>query len=131
LDLNKTPAEHYQLGRTLAKYSSQGILFIGSGNVVHNLREISFNGNEKPFKWAVEADNWIDEQINENNYENLIDYKNKLPDYQRSIPTNEHFLPLLYILAMKQSEMTVQTVYEEIQNSSISMRSIEVVSNGQ
>lgn len=126
LDVNKSTAEHYQLGRLLAKYCDQGILFIGSGNLVHNLREISFDGNEKPFKWAVEADKWFAEQIKNNNSAALIDYKNQLPDYQRSVPTDEHFLPLLYIMAMKQQEMRVQTIYEDIQNGSISMRSIEV-----
>jgi len=126
LDINKSEAEHYALGQRLAKYSDNGILFLGSGNLVHNLGRISFREDEKPFSWAVDADTWMKEKIVENNINDLINYKKSFKNYQQAIPTNEHFLPALYILGMQDGGTEINTIYEEIQNGSISMRSFEV-----
>lgn len=126
LDANLSEAEHLSLGRKLAPFADRGILFIGSGNIVHNLRDISFEENDKPFGWAVEADRWIAEQIETGNTDALAGYKSAMPDWRRAIPTNEHFLPLLYILGMGDGKSRARTVYEEIQNGSISMRSVEI-----
>ncbi len=126
LDIHKTKAEHFALGNLLGRYCSQGILFLGSGNVIHNLSDISFNENEKPFAWAMDGDAWIREQIINRNMKHLLDYEKYFPHHGRSIPTNEHFLPLLYILGMATENSKINTIYEEIQNGSISMRSIEV-----
>ena len=126
LDMRKTNAEHFALGGLLGRYCGRGILFIGSGNVIHNLSDISFDENEKPFPWAVNGDAWIKEQISSLNIEYLLNYEKHFPHYARSIPTNEHYLPLLYILGMATGKSQIKTIYEEIQNGSISMRSIEV-----
>lgn len=125
LDLNKSEHEHFLLGKSLRRLCDN-VLFIGSGNVVHNLGDISFRENEKPFTWAVKADAWINEKITQNQFEPLIEYRTNMPDYKRSIPTNEHYLPLLYILGMKDEHDRIATLYEGIQNGSISMRSIAI-----
>ncbi len=126
LDINLNAKQHFLLGQQLGKLSNKGILFIGSGNMVHNLRDISFNDNEKPFQWAVDADLWLSDCLNNTKINELIEYETLLPDFRRSIPTNEHYLPLLYILGMHDQRNKIKTIYEEIQNGSISMRSIEV-----
>jgi 4,5-DOPA dioxygenase extradiol len=126
LDINKTENEHYHLGKELSKYSEKGILFIGSGNIIHNLRDISFDENIEPFDWAVEADSWIRDMLSTKEIDNLINYKQNMPNYHQSIPTNDHYIPLLYILGMIKSNNEIRTIYEEIQNGSISMRSIEI-----
>ena len=126
LDVHKSPEEHYELGRKLAPFSEQGILFIGSGNLVHNLRDVTFEDNAQPFRWATEADKWFKESLESGRIEELINYKSHLPNFQRPIPTDEHYLPLLYILGMKKQDQRIETIYEEIQNGSISMRSIRV-----
>ncbi|MEI6672545.1 MAG: class III extradiol ring-cleavage dioxygenase [bacterium] len=126
LDVDKSFEQHFELGKKLAKWRSEDILFIGSGNIIHNLGDISFDENSKPFAWAVQLDNWFKEQIHEYNIENLLNYSEYLPNYQQGIPTTEHYIPLLYILGMKSAEEKVTTIHESIQNGSISMRSIEI-----
>ena len=124
LDVNKTEKEHFELGTKLTVLCDRGILIIGSGNIVHNLAEITFTEDSSPFRWAIEADNWIKDQMHSGSLDALMEYKKYMPKYARSIPTNEHYLPLLYILGMKAEKNDIKTIYEEIQNGSISMRSI-------
>lgn len=126
LDANLSEAEHLALGKKLAPFADRGILFIGSGNIVHNLRDISFEENGKSFGWAVEADRWIASQIETGNTDALVNYKTAMSDWRRPIPTSEHFLPLLYVLGMRDGQSRARTIYEEIQNGSISMRSVEI-----
>ena len=71
-------------------------------------------------------DNWFKEQIKENNTETLLNYPNYLPNHRLAIPTTDHYLPLLYVLGMKNSNEQITTIHESIQNGSISMRSIEI-----
>jgi len=126
LDVHKTEEEHYLLGTKLAKYRDEGLLLIGSGNVVHNLRDISFEDDMEPFHWAVQADAWMKERTERLMIDDLIAYKRTMPNYQRSIPTNEHYLPLLYVMGMRRNGESCRTLHEEIQNGSISMRSLEL-----
>lgn len=126
LDILKTNHQHFSLGRQLGALRASEILFIGSGNMVHNLREMSYDIDDKPFEWSVKADIWLNDRLRANEFDKLIDYENHFPDYKKSIPTNEHYLPLLYILGMHNTEKHIETIYEEIQNGSISMRSIQV-----
>ena len=126
LDTGKTEREHFELGKSLRQFAERGILVIGSGNVVHNLRDINFDDDAKPFKWAASADNWVKEKTERYTIDELIDYKKHFPDYLRALPTDEHYLPLLYILGMKNDDEKVTTLFEEIQNGSISMRSLKV-----
>jgi 4,5-DOPA dioxygenase extradiol len=126
LEAGKTEREHFELGKALRKFAERGILVIGSGNVVHNLRDIDFDDGAKPFKWSMEADGWVKEKTERYAIDELIDYKKHFPDYLRALPTDEHYLPLLYILGMKNDGERVTTLFEEIQNGSISMRSLKV-----
>jgi len=126
LDIDKTEAEHYELGKKLKEYSEKGILLIGSGNIVHNLRDIDFDDNCKPFNWAIEADQWLKERIENYKIDELLHYKDFMPNYFRAIPTDDHFLPLFYIFGMKEEHNKIKTIFEEIQNGSISMRCFEL-----
>ena len=128
LDINKTLEQHFELGKKLAKYRDEDVLFIWSGNIVHNLGNISFDETSKPFSWAVKLDEWFKEQIQKNNIDKLLHYTQYLPNYEEGIPTTEHYIPLLYTLWMMLSEEKITTIHESIQNGSISMRSIETVS---
>jgi 4,5-DOPA dioxygenase extradiol len=126
LDVNKSLEEHFALGHKLAKYREENILIIGSGNIIHNLGNISFDTEAKPFDRAVEMDNWFKQQIETNNIELLLNYTKYLPNHRLAIPTTDHYLPLLYVLGMKKPEESIKTIHESIQNGSISMRSIEI-----
>lgn len=122
LDVDKSTQEHFELGKALAAFSDT-VHFIGSGNVIHNLREISFEEDASPFPWAVESDTWFKEMTEGAKVQDLIQYKETLKHSRRPIPTPEHFLPLLYIMGMKREGDSVRTLFEGMQNASISMRS--------
>lgn len=125
LDVDKTPQEHWELGKALKEFRGR-FLFIGSGNGIHNLRDVSFDENEPPFPWAKESDAWLKQKIESCSNYDLIHYSQLMPNFQRSIPTNEHYLPLLYIMAMRNDNEKAVTLFEGIQNGSISMRSFVI-----
>lgn len=122
LDHKKTPQEHYELGRKLAPLREEGVLIIGSGNIVHNLRLVDWNMDAKPYDWAVNFDEVVKKCILEKNHEALIAYEKLGHDGAQSIPTNEHYLPMLYSLALQEENEDVAFSYEGFQNASISMR---------
>lgn len=108
LDYTLSPREHYAIGRELAGLRDKGILILGSGNMVHNLGLVEIKGGGRDFNrpygfpWAIEANNLFKKLIDEGRHEELADYPALGKAVQLAIPTPEHFLPLLYILAMKQ-----------------------------
>lgn len=122
LDYRKTPQEHYELGRKLAPLREQGILMIGSGNIVHNLRVIDWNIEAKPYDWAMDIDNKVKKYIIEQNHEALISYEKLGQGAVLAIPTNEHYLPMLYSLGLQDGNEEIVFTYEGFQNASISMR---------
>ncbi len=103
LSLNRTltPAEHYEFAKTLSILRRKGVLIIGSGNIVHNLRQLDFNNPNGGYEWAEEARTTIGELILKHNHKRLIYYQDEGEAFKLAIPTNEHYLPLLYILAMQ------------------------------
>ena len=123
IDRNKTPQEHYNLAKKLLPLRREGFLIIGSGNIVHNLREIDWNG--KSYIWAEEFSKTIRQAILEGNHAHIINYK-QIKDWQKSVPTPEHFIPLLYILALKQEGESVELFNESIDLGSIDMTGILV-----
>lgn len=125
LDRKKSEREHYDLGKKL-RHKFPHILFIGSGNLIHNLREISFKELEKPFDWAVEFDRWFKDKLIKRDYESLINYRECLSNFKRAIPTSDHYLPMLYVIGMLQDSESIELLFEEIQNGSISMLSFSL-----
>jgi 4,5-DOPA dioxygenase extradiol len=126
LDYKKTPEEHYRLGKNLYELRKENVLIIGSGNITHNLRMISPDQySESITGWAFEFDDYIKKNLESNNDKNLINYKNnKL--FQYAVPTNEHYLPLLYIAGLRTESEKIEYIYEGFQHSSLSMRSFIV-----
>lgn len=125
LDVDKSERAHYELGRSLSRLPDRGLLFLGSGNVVHNLRDLSFEADARPFHWAVEADAWIAARLDAGDDDALVGYRARMPDWRRAIPTDEHFLPLLYILGMRDGSRPARTVFAGMRNGSLSMRCVE------
>lgn len=115
---------HYKCGEKLKPLRDEGILIIGSGNIVHNLRTIDFASDAKALSWAVTFDEWVKERLLKRDFSALIHEALESPDGKRSHPSHEHWLPLLYTLgaADKEDELTME--FEGIQNASISMRSL-------
>jgi len=96
LDLRRTTAEHYAIGQALAGLRDEGVLILGSGNIVHNLRVARPRGDEV-FPWAARFDDLVARLIEARDDQALIDYID-LPNAADAVPESEHFLPLLYVL---------------------------------
>lgn len=122
LDYTKGPAEHYELAKKLASLREQGILIMGSGNIVHNLRVIDWDIEAKAFDWAVRFDNIVKTCLLEGNHKRLIEYAQIGKDALLAVPTSEHYLPILYAAALQEKGEEIHFSYEGFQNGSISMR---------
>ncbi len=119
LDVELSFGAHAELGRKIAALGLSKVLFIGSGNLVHNLREVDFGASAPPFPWASEANRWLGERIAAGDREAFIGAERGMPGFSRAAPTTEHFIPALYILGMTEGSLSVE--YDEIQNGSVSM----------
>jgi 4,5-DOPA dioxygenase extradiol len=109
LDRLRSPQEHYALGQALRALRGRGVLVIGSGNLVHNLRLLSFRGGDESFgfDWALEANALFKKLIDAGRHEELAAYRTLGDAVQRAVPTPEHFLPALYVLAVKGADEAV------------------------
>jgi 4,5-DOPA dioxygenase extradiol len=114
LDYTKPAQYHYDLGKELAPLRKQGVLIVGSGNMVHNLRRVVLRGNSlsdfnTPFglEWAIEANELFKRLIRENKHQPLIDYQALGNAVQLAVPTPEHYLPMLYALALQGEDESV------------------------
>ena len=125
LDAGKPPRYHYELGKELEPLRQEGVLIIGSGNIVHNLSLANFERMDAtPYSWAFEFDTQVREHLVNRNHQALVDYNLMGRAATLSIPTTEHYLPLLYAAAAQDPNDETVFTYEGIQNGSISMRCI-------
>jgi len=103
LDSRKPGQFHYTLGKALAPLRDEGVLILASGNIVHNLRLLNYRDPTPP-AWAQEADEEIRRRIEAHDHDALVDYATLGTAARQGIPTNEHYLPLLYALALQADE---------------------------
>ncbi|MCB1196771.1 MAG: 4,5-DOPA dioxygenase extradiol [Deltaproteobacteria bacterium] len=122
LDQNQPPAFHYALGQKLALLRKQEVMLMGSGNIVHNLRKINWDTDAKPYDWVVAFDHWVKDKIITRDFQPLIADVETMPEAKLSIPTWEHYLPLLYILGASNEKDMIDFIFEGYQNASMSMR---------
>lgn len=125
LDYSKTPEMHYEIAKELKPLREKGVLIIGSGNLVHNLGLVNWQ-NEQTYDWAIEANDKIKKKIIDGNHKELISYKELGNDVKLAIPTPEHFLPLLYVLGLKNEQEKISFFNEKIELGSISMTSVRI-----
>jgi 4,5-DOPA dioxygenase extradiol len=129
LSIDETRASefHYGLARHLAPLRDEGILIMGSGNLVHNLHAYSWGRHTpEPHDWALRFETLARELIETGNHEPLIDYELIGKDAHLSAPTPEHYLPLLYILALQREGEEVSFPVEGFDGGSISMLSVKI-----
>ncbi|MCF6405839.1 4,5-DOPA dioxygenase extradiol [Chitinophaga filiformis] len=126
IDYYKPPAYHYQLAQELKELRKRGVLIVGSGNIVHNLRRISFSDNAAPFDWALEFDATVKRKTEERSFDDLLHYERLGEAAKLSIPTPDHYFPFIYGLGLAEPDEEIRFTYEEIQNGSISMRCFQV-----
>jgi 4,5-DOPA dioxygenase extradiol len=124
IDKNKTPRQHYELAKKLQILRGEGILIIGSGNIVHNLRMMNVK-IRKIYPWAIQFNDAIAKAIFENDHEKIIEFQ-KLPGARESVPTAEHFIPLLYILGLQKNGESAELFCDGIEMGSVGMASIRV-----
>lgn len=123
LDVNKTPQQHFELGQKLSFLRDHGVLIIGSGNIVHNLRQIKWQADAEAFDWAKNFDTWYKNNLKKKDFTPLIENFQSTEGGRQSVPTTEHYLPSLYMLGASRPTDKLSLVYEEMQNASISMTS--------
>lgn len=120
-------SSHYELGKRLKPLRDRGVLIIGSGNLVHNLRLIdSSEGEEASVPWAAEADEILRSHLIKGDDEALIAYPTTGKWASYAVPTLDHYLPMIYALALREEGEPLRFTYEGFQNGSISMRSFSI-----
>ena len=123
LDMRKPPQYHFDLGKKLKVLRDQGVLIIGSGNIVHNLKTISWSEDAPVADWAIEYDELIKEKLINREFNYLINDFQSMDIGKMSVPSVEHYLPLLYVIGASDENDILKFDFEGIQNASISMRS--------
>ncbi len=126
LDARLPAGGHLVVARSLAGLRERGVLIIGSGNIVHNLRLVDFRDDAAAFPWAVEADEWIGARIESRDLPALASYESAGPAVRKAVPTNDHYLPMLYALGLAGGEEPLTFTHVGMQNGSISMRCFRV-----
>jgi 4,5-DOPA dioxygenase extradiol len=124
--IEKCVQTHYDLGLQLRQLRQEGVLIIGSGNMVHNLDQIDFEIEARPFSWAVDIDKLFKQELEKNNHKFFIDFPESDTSGVQAAPTLDHYLPMIYILALQEKNEQLQFTYEGIQNGSISMRGFRI-----
>lgn len=124
LDHTQPFTYHLELGKQLRSLRDKGVLIVGSGNIVHNLKQINWEREAKAFDWAIEFDEWAKTQLLNRDQDALVFDASKSTAGKLSIPTSDHFLPLLYALGAADDTDELAFEYESIENASISMRCI-------
>lgn len=129
LDYYREPRYHYELARQLSALRRRGVLILGSGNIVHNLRMVAWDKLDKPafgYDWALEVDARIKALIETGDHTPLIDYRQLGEAGRLAIPTPDHYLPLLYILGLVESDEPITFFNDEAVGGSITMTSVQV-----
>jgi 4,5-DOPA dioxygenase extradiol len=121
------PSFHYELGKKLTSLREEGVLIIGSGNIVHNLSAYSWGESVvKPFDWAVRFEEHARELLLKGDDAPLVNYQSLGRDAILSAPTPEHYLPLLYVLGLRRKNEKVSFPVQGIDGGSISMLAVRI-----
>ncbi|HEV8117910.1 MAG TPA: 4,5-DOPA dioxygenase extradiol [Thermoanaerobaculia bacterium] len=125
IDERRPPAFHLELGRKLAPLRSEGVLIVGSGNIVHNLHAYAWGRHmPEPYDWAVRFESRVRSLLESGEVGPLVEYESLGKDALLSIPTPDHYLPLLYVIATRQQGENITFPVEGVDGGSISMLSV-------
>jgi 4,5-DOPA dioxygenase extradiol len=127
IDETKPAAFHFEIGKKLAPLREDGVLIVGSGNLVHNLHTYAWGRHPSdPHDWAVRFESAAKDIMLAGQYKPLVDYDTLGQDAALSIPTPDHYLPLLYVLATRQNNESLRFPVEGVDGGSISMLSVQI-----
>jgi 4,5-DOPA dioxygenase extradiol len=128
LDYSKPAQFHYDLAKELSTLREKDVLIVGSGNMVHNLGLLAWDNLDSGFgyDWAIEASDRMKKFIAKNDHQQLIDYKSQGMAFDLAIPTPEHYLPLLYVLALKEADEEITFFNDKPVAGSLTMTSLKI-----
>lgn len=127
IDENRSASFHFELGRKLAPLREEGVLILGSGNLVHNLHTYAWGRHPRdPYDWAVRFETTAKELMLAGDYRPLVEYSTLGRDAVLSIPTPDHYLPLLYVLGARQQADNLRFPVEGVDGGSISMLAVQI-----
>lgn len=127
IDSRQPPRFHYDVGKRLRALREEGILILGSGNLVHNLRSYAWGVDDAPpFDWALRFEKRVRELLLNGDEAQVIEYQGLGPDAKFSVPTPDHYLPLLYLLGLRNENEPLSFPVEGIEGGSISMLAVRI-----
>lgn len=129
IDYGRPPEYHYGLAKEIAALRKKGVLIIGSGNMVHNLRMVDWHKLSEPnygFDWAIEMNDIFKEKIADGNHKALIDYENLNKAAKLAIPTPDHYYPLLYNLGLQDNNDSISFFNDRLVGGSLNMTSVKI-----
>lgn len=129
LDYRQGPQYHFELAKEMASLRKKGVLIIGSGNMVHNLRMIAWdklNADAYGYDWAIEASEKMKKYISSGDYHPLINYSSQGKAFDLAIPSPDHYLPLLYALALKEDNEKISLFNDKPVGGSLTMTSVKI-----
>jgi len=128
LDYSLTPQSHYELAQELVSLRNRGVLIVGSGNIIHNLRLVAWDklSSIYGYDWAKEANERMNGYILNGDYQSLINFQSQGKAFDLAIPSPDHFLPLLYTLALKEGDEKMSLFNDKIVAGSLSMTSLKI-----
>jgi 4,5-DOPA dioxygenase extradiol len=127
IDETREPEFHYAMARSLVPLRDEGVLIIGSGNVVHNLHAYAWGKHDvAPFDWSVRFERRVRELLLKGEHDPLVNYEALGPDALLSVPTPDHYLPLLYVIAQQRAGESVSFPVEGFDGGSISMLTVQI-----
>ncbi|WP_417352054.1 4,5-DOPA dioxygenase extradiol [Flavobacterium alkalisoli] len=129
IDYGKPASYHYELAKQLSSLRKKGVLIIGSGNMVHNLRMIDWRKLNEPnygFDWAIEMNNVFKEKIADRNHKALMDYESLNKAAKLAIPTPDHYYPLMYILGLQDNKDDLSFFNDKMVGGSLNMTSVKI-----
>jgi 4,5-DOPA dioxygenase extradiol len=130
IDYTKSGQYHFELAQQLQSLRHKGVLIIGSGNIVHNLRLVDFRNFDKDnygYDWAIEARETVNNYLLDGNFQPLIDFEKMNKAVQMAIPTPDHYLPLLYTLGLKEKSEELSLFNDKLLAGSLSMTSVKII----
>ena len=127
IDETLTPRQHYDLAGRLQGLRDEGVLIFGSGNVVHNLHTYAWGRRPvEPYDWAVRFESRLRELIKAGEFTGLVAYETLGEDAALAVPTPEHYMPLLYVLAQRRDDEPVTFPVEGFDGGSVSMLGVRI-----
>ncbi len=129
IDYTQSAQYHFDLAKQLQDLRNKGVLIIGSGNIVHNLRLVDFANFHKDnygFDWAIEAREFVNNKLINGDYTSLINYTNQSKALQLAIPSPDHYLPLIYNLALQDKKDNLSLFNDKLLAGSLSMTSVKL-----